>query len=54
VYLHGLAGDLAAAEVGEAPLIARDILRSFPAALLRLKPPRANERTDARSARRTG
>jgi NAD(P)H-hydrate epimerase len=54
VYLHGLAGDLAAAEVGEAPLIARDILQHFPAALLRLKPPRANERTDARSARRTG
>ena len=54
VYLHGLAGDLAAAEVGEAPLIARDILQHFPAALLRLKPPRANERTDARGARRTG
>ncbi|HKB07210.1 MAG TPA: NAD(P)H-hydrate dehydratase [Candidatus Polarisedimenticolia bacterium] len=54
VYLHGLAGDLAAAEVGEAPLIARDILQHFPAALQRLKPPRASERTDARGARRTG
>jgi ADP-dependent NAD(P)H-hydrate dehydratase / NAD(P)H-hydrate epimerase len=53
-YLHGLAGDLAAAEVGEAPLIARDILRFFPAALLRLKSSRANERTDARGDRRTG
>ena len=54
VYLHGLAGDLAAAEIGEAPLIARDILQHFPAALLRLKPPRAGERTDARGDRRTG
>jgi len=33
VYLHGLAGDLAAAEVGEMPLIAGDVLRLFPAAL---------------------
>ena len=32
VYLHGLAGDLAAAEVGEAPLIAGDIIRAFPQA----------------------
>jgi NAD(P)H-hydrate epimerase len=54
VYLHGLAGDLAAEEVGEAPLIARDILQHFPAALQRLKPPRASERSDARGARRTG
>jgi len=54
VYLHGLAGDLAAAEVGEAPLIARDILQHFPAALLSLRPPRSNERAEARGARRTG
>ena len=40
VYLHGLAGDLAAAEVGEMPLLARDILRRFPAALARLRPRR--------------
>jgi NAD(P)H-hydrate epimerase len=33
VYLHGLAGDLAAAEVGEMPLVAGDVLRMFPAAL---------------------
>ena len=33
VYLHGLAGDLAVAEVGEMPLIAGDVLRCFPAAL---------------------
>ena len=32
VYLHGLAGDLAAAEVGEAPLIASDLIRFFPRA----------------------
>jgi len=54
VYLHGLAGDLAAQDVGEAPLIARDILQHFPAALMRLRPPRAHERNDAKSDRRTG
>lgn len=54
VYLHGLAGDLAAAELGEAPLIARDILQHFSAALLRLKPPRTHEKSDARNARRIG
>ena len=40
VYLHGLAGDLAAADVGEMPLLARDILARFPRALARLRPPR--------------
>ena len=54
VYLHGLAGDLASAEVGQAPLIARDILQHFPSALQSLKPPRTNERADAKNARRTG
>jgi ADP-dependent NAD(P)H-hydrate dehydratase / NAD(P)H-hydrate epimerase len=54
VYLHGLAGDLAAAELGQAPLIARDILQHFPSAFQSLKPPRTNDRTEARSARRTG
>ncbi|PYS96645.1 MAG: bifunctional ADP-dependent NAD(P)H-hydrate dehydratase/NAD(P)H-hydrate epimerase [Acidobacteria bacterium] len=39
-YLHGLAGDLAAGEVGEMPLMARDILEQFPKALARLRPPR--------------
>ncbi|HXU12475.1 MAG TPA: NAD(P)H-hydrate dehydratase [Candidatus Binatia bacterium] len=47
VYLHGLAGDLAAAEVGEAPLIARDILQHFPAALQRLRPSRPHDRNAA-------
>ena len=32
VHLHGLAGDLAAAEVGEASMIASDLLRSVPRA----------------------
>jgi NAD(P)H-hydrate epimerase len=40
VYLHGLAGDLAAADVGEMPLLARDILSRYPRALARLRPPR--------------
>jgi len=38
VYLHGLAGDLAARKVGEMPLIARDILAQVPRALSRLRP----------------
>ncbi|HKQ98026.1 MAG TPA: NAD(P)H-hydrate dehydratase, partial [Candidatus Polarisedimenticolia bacterium] len=33
VYLHGLAGDLAAARLGEEALIARDLLEQFPRAL---------------------
>ena len=32
VYLHGLAGDLAAARVGEAPLIASDLIAALPQA----------------------
>ena len=55
VYLHGLAGDLAATEVGEAPLIARDILQHFPAALQRLRPSRTHDRNAAiPNARRIG
>lgn len=30
VYLHGLAGDLASADVGQAPLIASDLIRAIP------------------------
>ncbi|MBI5167509.1 MAG: NAD(P)H-hydrate dehydratase [candidate division NC10 bacterium] len=37
VYLHGLAGDIAAREVGEEAMIAGDILASLPAAIRELK-----------------
>jgi NAD(P)H-hydrate epimerase len=33
VYIHGLAGELAAAETGEKSLIATDLLRFYPAAM---------------------
>ena len=36
MYLHGLAGDIAAREVGEESLIARDIIHCLPKAFLRL------------------
>jgi NAD(P)H-hydrate epimerase len=32
VYLHGLAGDIAASRVGEAPLIASDLIDAIPEA----------------------
>lgn len=31
-YLHGLAGDIAYAEIGEAPLMASDLIRAIPRA----------------------
>ena len=37
MYLHGLAGDIAARELGEESLIARDIIRCLPKAFLMLK-----------------
>ncbi len=37
VYLHGLAGDLAARKIGEVSLIAGDILKKIPAATKRFK-----------------
>jgi len=36
VYLHGLAGEMAAAETGEKSLIATDLLRFYPAAMERI------------------
>jgi NAD(P)H-hydrate epimerase len=30
VYLHGLAGDLAASDLGQAPLMATDLIRAIP------------------------
>jgi NAD(P)H-hydrate epimerase len=51
VYLHGLAGDLAAREVGEMPLIARDILARFPKALARLRPTGDVDRAEPGGAR---
>jgi hydroxyethylthiazole kinase-like uncharacterized protein yjeF len=36
VYLHGVAGDIAAEKVGEAPLIASDLIDALPAAFARL------------------
>jgi NAD(P)H-hydrate epimerase len=36
VYLHGLAGDIAAAKFGDAPLIASDLIDAIPAAFARL------------------
>jgi NAD(P)H-hydrate epimerase len=38
VYLHGLAGDLAAARLGQAPLAAGDLIEMLPAAFARLLP----------------
>jgi NAD(P)H-hydrate epimerase len=32
VYLHGLAGDIAYADYGEAPLLASDLIRAIPRA----------------------
>ncbi len=37
VYLHGVAGDLASARVGEAPLIASDLVDAIPAAFAQLR-----------------
>ena len=37
MYLHGLAGDFAAEEVGEESLMARDIIRCLPKAFLKLR-----------------
>jgi NAD(P)H-hydrate epimerase len=36
IYLHGLAGDIAALRVGQAPLIASDLVESIPEAYARV------------------
>ena len=36
IYLHGLAGDIAASRVGQAPLIASDLVESIPEAYARV------------------
>lgn len=37
MYLHGLAGDLAAKEVGKESMVASDIIRFLPKAFLKLE-----------------
>jgi NAD(P)H-hydrate epimerase len=44
VYLHGLAGALAAERVGEESLIARDVIATLPAAFARIKASRGSKR----------
>ena len=36
IYLHGLAGDIAASRVGQAPLIASDLVEAIPDAYSRV------------------
>jgi NAD(P)H-hydrate epimerase len=36
IYLHGLAGDFATSHVGEAPLIASDLIEAIPEAYARV------------------
>jgi hydroxyethylthiazole kinase-like uncharacterized protein yjeF len=43
VYLHGLAGDLAAAELGEQSLVATDLVRFLPAAIANMRNAGADE-----------
>jgi ADP-dependent NAD(P)H-hydrate dehydratase / NAD(P)H-hydrate epimerase len=50
VYVHGLAGDLAAAEIGEISMLAGDLLDCVPEALRRLTVPPEPEPRSARPA----
>jgi NAD(P)H-hydrate epimerase len=43
VYMHGLAGDLAAAELGQSSMLAGDLLRTLPRAFKEITPPRAGD-----------
>jgi NAD(P)H-hydrate epimerase len=46
-YLHGAAGDLAAARKGQAGLIARDVIEEIPYALKHMHEAPSNETTTA-------
>ena len=43
VYLHGLAGDLAAEEMGEEPVVASDLIRYLPRSLMQVRAWRGKE-----------
>jgi NAD(P)H-hydrate epimerase len=47
VFVHGLAGDLAATEKGQAGLVASDVVEHLPAAILDLARLRAGAAADA-------
>ena len=51
VHVHGLAGDLAAEELGQVSLIAHDLIRYLPKAFLRLAPS-SNRRAGRRYSKR--
>ena len=43
VYLHGLAGDIAAESVGEGSLVATDLVRFLPQAFAQVRTPRLSQ-----------
>jgi NAD(P)H-hydrate epimerase len=53
VYLHGMAGDLAAGERGQAGLVAGDLLDQLPVAIMGLARVRAGEATPRPAPERT-
>jgi len=52
VHVHGRAGDLAAAAMGEASMIATDLVANLPAAMVELAAPLPHRSPDASSRRR--
>jgi NAD(P)H-hydrate epimerase len=50
VYVHGMAGDIAASEKGQAGLVASDVIEQLPRAILTLARLRAGEALAPRSA----